>query len=41
MNEGGRIASFIFLGIILLVVSFLYQKLKKFVLEGEKEENGG
>ena len=39
MNEGGRIASFIFLGVILLVVSFLYQKLKKFVLEGEEEGN--
>lgn len=33
MNEGGRIAAFIFLGIILLVVSFLYQKLKKLFLE--------
>ncbi len=33
MNEGSRIASFIFLGVILLVVSFLYQKLKKFILE--------
>ncbi len=33
MNEGGRIASFIFLGVILLIVSFLYQKLKKFILD--------
>ena len=32
MSEGGRIAAFIFLGIILLVISFLYQKLKRFIL---------
>ena len=38
MNEGGRIASFIFLGVILLVVSFLYQKLKKFILEESDHE---
>jgi uncharacterized membrane protein len=28
MNEGGRIATFIFLGIVLLVISFFTQKLK-------------
>jgi len=39
MNEGGRIASFIFLGVILLVVSFLYQKLKKFILEETENES--
>ena len=33
MSEGGRIASFIFLGIVLLVVSFLYQKLKRFIMD--------
>ncbi len=38
MNEGGRIASFIFLGVILLVVSFLYQKLKKLILEETEHE---
>ncbi len=35
MSEGGRIAAFISLGIILLVVSFLYQKLKKLIFEEE------
>jgi uncharacterized membrane protein len=35
MNEGGRIAAFIFLGIVLLIISFLYQKLKRFLLENE------
>jgi len=33
MSEGGRIISFITLGVILLVVSFLYQKLKKLLVE--------
>jgi uncharacterized membrane protein len=37
MNEGGRIAAFIFVGVVLLVISFLYQKLKRFILvEDEK-----
>ncbi|MCF6241354.1 MAG: DUF2339 domain-containing protein [Bacteroidales bacterium] len=38
MSEGGRIAAFISLGIILLVVSFLYQKLKKLIFEEEEED---
>lgn len=29
MNEGGKILSFVLLGVLLLVVSFMYQKLKK------------
>jgi hypothetical protein len=33
MSEGGRIAAFVFLGIVLLVVSFLYQKLKNLLLD--------
>jgi uncharacterized membrane protein len=33
MSEGGRIAAFVFLGVVLLVVSFLYQKLKNFLLD--------
>jgi len=37
MSEGGRIAAFISLGIILLVVSFLYQKLKKLIFEEEED----
>lgn len=39
MSEGGRIAAFIFLGIVLLVISFLYQKLKKFILEDESKKS--
>lgn len=38
MSEGGRIAAFIFLGIVLLVVSFLYQKLKNLLLDSKKDE---
>jgi uncharacterized membrane protein len=38
MNAGGRIATFISLGIILLVISFLYQKLKKLILDSEEKE---
>ncbi|HEX2936669.1 MAG TPA: DUF2339 domain-containing protein [Bacteroidales bacterium] len=38
MNEGGRIATFIFLGVTLLVISFLYQKLKKLILDNENKE---
>jgi uncharacterized membrane protein len=37
MNEAGRIATFIFLGILLLIISFLYQKLKKIVLDDNTE----
>jgi len=33
MSEGGKIAAFISLGVLLLIVSFLYQKLKKIVTE--------
>jgi len=38
MSAGGKTAAFIILGIILLLVSFLYQKLKKFVFGDENEE---
>jgi uncharacterized membrane protein len=37
ISEGGKIAAFIFLGVILLIVSFLYQKLKKLVLEDDSK----
>lgn len=40
MSEGGKIAAFIFLGIILLVVSFMYQKLKKLVLDDDHNSQG-
>lgn len=35
ISEGGKIASFICLGILLLSISFMYQKLKKLVTEDE------
>lgn len=38
MTAAGKIASFIILGILLLVLSFLYQKLKKLIF-GEEDEN--
>ncbi|MBN1251938.1 MAG: DUF2339 domain-containing protein [Bacteroidales bacterium] len=38
MSEGGRIAAFISLGVLLLTVSFLYQKLRQLIFEDEKEE---
>lgn len=37
VNLGGRIAAFISLGVLLLIVSFMYQKLKKLLLDGEIE----
>ena len=33
ISEGGKIAAFISLGVMLLVVSFMYQRLKKLLLE--------
>ncbi|WP_114782699.1 DUF2339 domain-containing protein [Botryobacter ruber] len=36
ISEGGKIAAFICLGLILLVVSFMYQKLKVLILEDDK-----
>ncbi|GGK61865.1 DUF2339 domain-containing protein [Rufibacter glacialis] len=35
MSEGGKIAAFICLGVLLLVISFMYQKLKNLILAGE------
>lgn len=35
ISELGRIIAFIALGIILLIVSFMYQRLKKLIVEGE------
>lgn len=37
-NTTGRIVSFIFLGAILLVISFLYQKLKFIIQDDEKKD---
>jgi uncharacterized membrane protein len=45
ISEGGKIIAFISLGILLLVVSFMYQRLKKLILENDaadkksKDEN--
>lgn len=38
ISEGGKIVAFILLGVILLVVSFLYQRLKKLLLEDEQQQ---
>lgn len=35
LSEGGKIAAFISLGILLLVISFMYQRLKKILLTDE------
>lgn len=36
---GGKIAAFILLGILLLVVSFMYQRLKKIIIEDNPADN--
>jgi uncharacterized membrane protein len=38
LSEGGKIAAFISLGILLLVISFMYQRLKNLLLTGDKKE---
>jgi len=37
ISEGGKILAFILLGVLLLVVSFMYQKLKKIIIDDKKE----
>ena len=37
MSEGGKIAAFISLGILLLIISFMYQKLKKIIIEDDTQ----
>lgn len=39
LSEGGKIAAFISLGILLLVISFMYQRLKNLLMTNKKEEN--
>jgi hypothetical protein len=39
ISEGGKIAAFISLGILLLTVSFMYQRLKKILLKDEARIN--
>ena len=37
ISEGGKIAAFISLGVLLLVVSFMYQRLKKLLMKDEED----
>ena len=40
VSQGGKIVAFIILGIVLLIISFMYQKIKKaFFKDEEKDEN--
>jgi len=39
ISEGGKIAAFISLGVILLVISFMYQKLKNIILADDQPKN--
>ncbi len=39
ISEGGKIVAFILLGILLLIISFMYQKLKKLVVNDEVPSN--
>ena len=38
LSEGGKIAAFISLGILLLIISFMYQRLKNLLLTDKQEE---
>lgn len=38
VSEGGKIAAFILLGLLLLIISFTYQKIKLLILEEKEEE---
>lgn len=38
ISEGGKIAAFISLGVLLLIVSFMYQRLKKLLLEDKQTD---
>jgi len=39
ISEGGKIVAFISLGVLLLIVSFMYQKLKNLILEDNRDIN--
>lgn len=39
MSQGGRVVAFISLGVLLLIVAFVYQKLKVLLFEKEEKEN--
>lgn len=36
---GGKIAAFILLGVLLLIISFMYQRLKKIIIGGQQQNN--
>lgn len=38
ISEGGKIVAFTLLGVLLLIISFMYQKLKKMVIDDEAKE---
>ena len=38
VSQGGKIVAFVVLGVVLLVLSFLYQKLKKMMFEDDEKE---
>jgi hypothetical protein len=40
ISEGGKIAAFISLGVLLLVISFMYQNLKKLILADDSTKQG-
>ena len=39
ISAGGKVAAFVILGVIMLLVSFLYQKLKKIVFGDDQDDN--
>ncbi len=39
VSKGGKIGAFIVLGIVLLVISFTYQKIKSIILDEESRED--
>jgi uncharacterized membrane protein len=38
-SEGGKIAAFIILGVVLLIISFRYQKIRALLKDDEKNED--
>ena len=39
ISEGGKITAFIMLGVLLLVISFMYQRLKKIIITNEEKSS--
>ncbi len=39
ISEGGKITAFIMLGVLLLVISFMYQRLKKIIIANEEKSS--